>query len=80
MPNPVRDDPEFLSMGRPRCPRCQTRMITTAFSDEAEGFERRTLECLKCGHCELKIVTVGPIKPHTLAWSNDAPSNAVKTR
>jgi hypothetical protein len=55
-------------------------MITTAFLDQPEGFERRTLECLKCGHSELKIVTVGPIKPHTLAWSNDTPTNAVKTR
>jgi hypothetical protein len=80
MPYPTKDNSEFLPMGRPRCPRCQTRMITTAFSDRAAGFERRTLECLKCGHSELKIVTVGPIKPHTLAWSNDALTNAVKTR
>jgi transcription elongation factor Elf1 len=73
MPNPIKDDPEFMPMGRPRCPRCQTRMITAAFSDRPEGFERRTFECLKCGHSELKIVTVGTIKSHTLAYSRREP-------
>jgi Zn ribbon nucleic-acid-binding protein len=70
MPNPDKNDPEFLPMGRPRCPQCQTRMITSALSEEPEGFERRTFECLKCGHCEQKVVTVGPMTSHTVAWSN----------
>ena len=59
MPNPEKNDPEFLPMGRPRCPRCQTRMITSALAEEPAGFERRTFECLKCGHSEQKVVTVG---------------------
>jgi Zn ribbon nucleic-acid-binding protein len=79
MANPDRNDPEFLPMGRPRCPQCQTRMITSALSEEPEGFERRTFECLKCGHSEQKVVTIGLMKSHTLAWSSSKP-NAAKPK
>ena len=74
MPGLDDNDPELLRMGRPRCPDCRTRMITSALLEEPEGFERRTFECLKCGHAEQKIVVVGPIKSHTVAWSSGKPA------
>lgn len=73
MANPEKNDPEFLPMGRPRCPRCQTRMITSALAEEPAGFERRTFECLKCGHSEQKVVTICLMKSHAVAWSNSEP-------
>jgi uncharacterized protein with PIN domain len=52
MPATKKPDPELLPIHRPRCPKCQTRMITVAVASASEGFERRTFECRKCGHSE----------------------------
>jgi hypothetical protein len=54
--------PELLPIGRPRCARCTTRMITAAVSSGPEGFERRDFECLKCGHTETKMVASDPMR------------------
>lgn len=55
-------DPELLPIYRPRCPRCQTRMITVDIESEPGGFERRSLECRKCGHAETAIVVGDPYR------------------
>ena len=49
-----RPDPELLSVGRPRCLKCNVQMITADVSEGPEGFERRTFECLKCGDTDSK--------------------------
>ena len=59
---PHKPDPELLPMHRPRCPHCQTRMITTAIESEAEGFERRSFECRKCAYAETATVASDPIE------------------
>jgi hypothetical protein len=46
-------------------------MITTAVSEVPEGFEHRSLECLKCGHSENKLVATGPMMPSD--WINGEP-------
>jgi hypothetical protein len=48
----TKPDPELLPIHRPRCPICQTRMITAAVAAGPQGFEQRTFECRKCGHTE----------------------------
>jgi hypothetical protein len=68
--NLEKHDPELLPIGRPRCPKCHTRMVTTALVDGPEGFEHRTFECLKCGHSEEKVVAVDPFKSDAVAWIN----------
>jgi hypothetical protein len=55
-------DPELLPIHRPRCPRCQTRMITVGIESEPGGFERRSFECRKCGHAETGSVLGDPYR------------------
>jgi hypothetical protein len=61
-------DPELLPIGRPRCPKCTTRMITEAVSAGPDGFEHRTFECLKCGNTEEKVVASDPLKSSAIGW------------
>jgi hypothetical protein len=82
MPNINKHDPELLPIGRPRCPKCQMRMITAALVEGPEGFEHRTLECLKCGHSEQKVIAVDPLKSDTVGWVYSElkpPENSTKT-
>jgi hypothetical protein len=62
-------DPELLPIHRPRCPNCQTRMIAVAIASGPEGFEHRTFECRKCGHCETDVVANDPLKPDAAGWT-----------
>jgi hypothetical protein len=58
----MRNDPELLPIQRPHCPKCQIRMVTNAVSPEADGFESRTFECLRCHHVERRLMVADPIK------------------
>ena len=61
-------DPELLPIHRPRCPTCQTRMITAAVSDGPEGFEHRTFKCLKCAHTDELMLVSDPLKSSAAGW------------
>jgi hypothetical protein len=69
MPKP---DPELLPTHRPRCPGCQMRMVSTAVTAAADGFEDRTFECAKCGHAETRRMLMDPpASPAAVtAWRN----------
>ena len=52
-------DPSILSVSpleRPRCPRCQMRMMLAQREPHGNGSEKRTFECPKCDLNETKIV------------------------
>jgi hypothetical protein len=61
-------DPELLPIHRPRCPHCQTRMITAAVSDRPDGFEHRTFKCLKCAHTDALMLVSDPLKSSAAGW------------
>jgi hypothetical protein len=54
--------PELLPIQRPRCPRCQARMLTIKVEDAPDGFENRTFGCPKCSHTETKALAADPLK------------------
>ena len=62
--------PDLLPIGRPRCPKCQTRMVTAAVEEGPEGFEHRSFECSKCGHSEQNVVASDPMNTNALGWLN----------
>lgn len=46
---------------RPRCSRCQARMMLERVSPGPKGFERRLFECPRCDHVETSLVALGPV-------------------
>jgi hypothetical protein len=64
-----RPDPELLPIQRPRCPKCQLRMVTIAATPPDEkGFESRTFECVKCHHVERRSMAADPFKTSAAGW------------
>src|SRR5579863_5840107 len=63
-------DPELLPIGRSRCPKCQTRMVTAAVEEGPEGFEHRSFECSNCGHSEQNVIASDPMNTNALGWLN----------
>jgi hypothetical protein len=61
-------DPELLPILRPRCPKCQMRMITAAVCDGPDGFERRTFKCLKCAYTDDQMLVSDPLKAGAAGW------------
>jgi len=67
----LKPDPELLPIQRPRCPKCQMRMISIAAAAAAGGFENRTFECMKCGHAETRRMVADPLaSPAAVGWSH----------
>jgi hypothetical protein len=44
-------------------------MITVAIASGPEGFECRSCECRKCGHCETDVVASDPLKSDAVGWT-----------
>lgn len=48
---------QFLTaIGRPRCSRCQVRMMLERVSFGPIGVERRLFECPKCDQVEMRVI------------------------
>jgi hypothetical protein len=53
-------------------------MVTADISAGPEGFERRTFECMKCGHAESIVIACDPLKSNAVGWLSGEPGrNAV---
>ena len=61
-------DPELLPIQRPRCPKCQMRMMSIGIEDGPDGYENRTFECLKCHHTETRLLAADPFKTDAAGW------------
>lgn len=51
----------LTSIERPRCRRCQTRMMLARIARQLDGSEKRTFECSKCDVVETRTI-VDPLK------------------
>ena len=60
---------QFLTaIERPRCFRCQTRMMLERVSSGPIGFEHRLFECSKCNHVEISVIASDPFKSKAVGW------------
>jgi hypothetical protein len=60
---------QFLTViERPRCSRCQTRMMLERVSAGPIGFEHRLFECPKCDQVEMSVIALDPLKSNAMGW------------
>jgi hypothetical protein len=65
MPRPQHS---LTSIERPRCSRCQTRMMLERVSPGPIGFEQRLFECSKCNQVEINVIASDPFASKALGW------------
>jgi hypothetical protein len=53
---------------RPRCPKCETRMLLSEVAPGPDGFDYRTFECQKCGHVHAVSVSQDPMQSEMRGW------------
>jgi hypothetical protein len=58
----------LTAIERPRCSRCQTRMMLERVSPGPIGFEHRLFECAKCDHVEISVIASDPFKSNATGW------------
>ena len=65
-----RSDPSLLPIGRPRCPKCQGRMMLTQIEHGPGGADLRTFGCPKCEHVQKTLVAVDPMNSTEAGWQD----------
>lgn len=71
MPDTNRD-PSLLPIERPRCPKCQGRMMLARLAPgPSSGSELRTFECPKCDHV-LQVLEEDPINSEKAGWQSSS--------
>jgi ssDNA-binding Zn-finger/Zn-ribbon topoisomerase 1 len=65
----VRPDPSLLPIERPRCPKCQGRMMLSRIEPGPGGSDLPTFECAKCGQVH-KLLAEDPMKSAKVQWHN----------
>jgi hypothetical protein len=61
-------DPSLLPIERPRCPKCQGRMMLAQIERGPGGTDLRTFECRKCEHVQ-KMLAGDPLKSANTGWT-----------
>lgn len=56
MPEAYSTEPSLLPIERPRCPKCQGRMMLARIEPGPAHSDLRTFECPKCEHVEKRLV------------------------
>ena len=63
----IRTELSLLPIERPRCPKCQGRMMLARIERGPAGSDLRTFECPKCEHvCERQVDD--PLKSVNTGW------------
>jgi hypothetical protein len=64
---------------RPRCTRCQTKMMLERTSPGPVGFEHRLFECPKCDHVETRVMASDPFNSKAQGWLSGELGRAAAT-
>jgi hypothetical protein len=67
-----RPDPSLIPTGRPRCPKCQKRMIKIAIRTGLEGQDISEFNCAGCGKVGIDLGAL----PRAMNQSLDLPNEA----
>jgi DNA-directed RNA polymerase subunit RPC12/RpoP len=60
--------PSLTTIERPRCPKCQNRMMLARIMPGPPGFDLRNFECAKCVHAIMMKVATDPMKSNKVGW------------
>jgi hypothetical protein len=60
--------PPLLPIERPRCPKCQGRMMLARIEPGPAHSDLRTFECPKCEHVQ-RVMVEDPIKSANTGWT-----------
>ena len=66
----MRPEPSLIPIQRPRCPRCQNRMMFSFIMPGRPGYDVRTFECVKCDHIETRMICSDPMKVGSAGWAD----------
>ena len=69
MPQAYHSEPSLLPIERPRCPKCQGRMMLARIELGPARADLRTFECLKCEHVH-KVLVEDPMNSGNAGWQN----------
>jgi hypothetical protein len=73
------DQHPLTTFERPRCSRCQTRMMLERVSPGPVGFEHRLFECPKCDQVETRVITSDPFNSEARGWLSGELGRATAT-
>jgi hypothetical protein len=73
------DQHPITAFERPRCSRCQTRMMLERISPGPVGFEHRLFECPKCDHVETRVIASDPFNSEAQGWLSGELGGATDT-
>jgi hypothetical protein len=61
-------EPSLLAIERPRCPKCQGRMMLARIKPGPNSSDVRTFECPKCEQVQ-KMLVEDPLKTANTGWT-----------
>ena len=71
MPQLSFPEPSLMPIERPRCPKCQLRMMLVRIEARPAGADLRRFECRKCKQVD-NTLAEDPAKSIKAAWLNSA--------
>jgi hypothetical protein len=60
--------PSLSAIERPRCPKCDNRMMLARIMPGPKGYDLRNFECDKCDHVLTQTVASDPLHSDAVRW------------